>query len=352
MKTILKWPGGKERELPVIKACTPDYSGRFIEPFVGGGAVFFNQDNNNCFINDKSEELINLYLCIKNRDTNFVHYVKTENDEFTSIGNFVDSNTGIILSLYHAEIAVDDFLVQHVSFFNGIATDYHDVFVNELKRNLKSKISRSHKLENEQGEISDADRIDNIEAALKSAYYMYIRYLQNIQQSFPEGRRAAIFFFVREYCYSSMFRYNAKGEFNVPYGGISYNRKDFGKKIDYLLSQEMADKLATAEISNLDFEEFIEGLNLTCDDFMFLDPPYDSDFSTYAQNSFGREEQIRLRDCLRRTQARILLIIKNTDFIYDLYNQDFNIGTFDKKYMVSFMNRNEKDVKHLVITNY
>ena len=181
---------------------------------------------------------------------------------------------------------------------------------------------------------------------------MYIRFLYNNQTEFSEGRRAAIFFFIREYCYSSMFRYNSYGEFNVPYGGISYNRKAFGKKIDYLLSEEMKAKLSTTSISNLDFEVFIDGLELTSDDFIFLDPPYDSDFSTYSQNCFGREEQIRLRDCLLRTQARIMLVIKNTDFIYDLYCKNFHISSFDKKYMVSFMNRNAKDVKHLVITNY
>ncbi len=87
-------------------------------------------------------------------------------------------------------------------------------------------------------------------------------------------------------------------------------------------------------------------------DFIFLDPPYDSDFSTYAQNIFGKDEQIRLCECLKRTKAKIMLIIKNTDFIYDLYKNDFKISIFDKKYLVSFMNRNERDVKHLMITNY
>lgn len=72
----------------------------------------------------------------------------------------------------------------------------------------------------------------------------------------------------------------------------------------------------------------------------FLDPPYDTDFSTYAQNEFGHEEQKRLCECLKRTPAKILLIIKNTDFIYELYKDNFNITSFDKKYMVSFMNRN------------
>ena len=44
---------------------------------------------------------------------------------------------------------------------------------------------------------------------------------------------------------------------------------------------------------------------------------------------------------------------KNTDFIYNLYNtKEFNIKTFDKKYLVSFQNRNDKDVEHLLITNY
>jgi len=52
---------------------------------------------------------------------------------------------------------------------------------------------------------------------------------------------------------------------------------------------------------------------------VFLDPPYDSDFSTYAQNTFGRDEQIRLCDCLKHTKAKIMLVIKNTEFIYGLY---------------------------------
>ena len=352
MKTILKWPGGKERELPVIRENIPAYSGRFVEPFVGGGAVYFDVENADCCINDKSYELINLYNCAKQHDPDLVKFLQLENDEFTKIGSLVDEHPDDILALYHSELSIADFLIKYDPIFSSIAEDYHSVFIKELNRNLSSKIKRSHKLESEQGTIPDNDRIDNIESALKSAYYMYIRHLQNIQSEFSAGRQAAIFFFVREYCYSSMFRYNAKGEFNVPYGGISYNRKDFQKKINYILSPCMEKKLSNTQIYNLDFEEFLQRLDLTENDFIFLDPPYDSDFSTYAQNTFGQEEQIRLCECLKHTRARILLVIKNTEFIYSLYKDDFNIKSFDKKYMVSFMNRNEKDVKHLVITNY
>lgn len=352
MKTILKWPGGKEKELPVIRQYSPTYTGRFIEPFVGGGAVFFDTNTTKCCINDKSTELINLYRCARDNDEDLIKYLQLENDEFSSLGTFVDEHQDEVLQLYLSELSVYDFIERHHNFFFTLAKGYDKIFFNELQKNLFSKISRSAKLEKENGAIPDSDRLNNIEAAMKSAYYMYIRYLQNHLSDLSNGRQAAVFFFIREYCYSSMFRYNKQGEFNVPYGGISYNRKDFQKKIDYLLSEKMTAKLQSAEIYCEDFEEFINGLDLTENDYIFLDPPYDSDFSTYAQNEFGHEDQKRLYKCLKHTRAKILLIIKNTDFIYDLYKDDFNIASFDKKYMVSFMNRNNRDAEHLIITNY
>jgi DNA adenine methylase len=48
-----------------------------------------------------------------------------------------------------------------------------------------------------------------------------------------------------------------------------------------------------------------------------------------------------------------MMIIKNTDFIFDLYNKKgLNVKSFDKTYLVSFMNRNNKETEHLMITNY
>ena len=310
MKTPLKWPGGKEKELPIIRRYIPDYTGRYIEPFVGGGAVFFDVETPQCCINDRAPELINLYRCVADRDDDLIEFLHMEQEEFDSISTFVDEHTDDILQLYHLEISIEAFIEEHRDYFTSLADGFNDVFLRELARNLKSKITRSQKLEQENGEIPDTDRIDNIESAIKSAYYMFVRYLQNHLSLLTPGRQAAVFFFIREYCYSSMFRYNSHGEFNVPYGGISYNRKDFQRKVEYLLSDEMNDKLQNADIHCEDFEDFINALNLNENDFVFLDPPYDSDFSTYAQNEFGRAEQIRLCECLRRTPARILLVIK------------------------------------------
>lgn len=65
MKAILKWPGGKSRELNVIKSFVPEYTGRYIEPFCGGGALFFDLEKENCIINDINDKLMRFYMEIK-----------------------------------------------------------------------------------------------------------------------------------------------------------------------------------------------------------------------------------------------------------------------------------------------
>ena len=104
----------------------------------------------------------------------------------------------------------------------------------------------------------------------------------------------------------------------------------------------------------MDFEDFLKTTKPGVNDIVFLDPPYDSEFSTYAQNAFTRDDQRRLAEYLiNECKAKWMMIIKYTDFIFDLYNKEgINIHTFDKEYLVSFMNRNDKKVTHLLITNY
>ena len=86
---------------------------------------------------------------------------------------------------------------------------------------------------------------------------------------------------------------------------------------------------------------------------MFLDPPYDTDFSDYENKSFNKNDQVRLRDSLEKTKAKFILIIKNTPFIFSLYNKEcFKINSFDNTYSYCVKNRNNRKVKHLIITNY
>lgn len=41
MKPMIKYRGGKSKEIPNIMWHVPRFTGRYIEPFFGGGALFF-----------------------------------------------------------------------------------------------------------------------------------------------------------------------------------------------------------------------------------------------------------------------------------------------------------------------
>ena len=367
LKPFIKWAGGKEKELPIIINNLPTHFDRYVEPFVGGGSVYLSMNCKSSVINDKSDELILLYSLIKENNKEFHKSLNEINKNWIEIQKIVENSSQELLGLYSTyknnnarlEELVDNYMNKHSSELNKLLKEDLDInlynLIFEIKKNLLSKINRMYKIEQQRGEMCFSDVIDNFETAFKSAYYMYFRYLYNNRKKLKLSDEfyCAVFYFIRDYCYSAMFRYNANGEFNVPYGGISYNRKDFKKKIDYINSEKLINKLSNTKLYCLDFEKFCNKIELTEKDFMFLDPPYDTEFSTYAKNNFDKNDQIRLANYLKNTKAKFMLIIKNTDFIYNLYkDKGFNIKTFDKKYLVSFMNRNDKKTEHLLITNY
>lgn len=323
MKPFIKYPGGKLKEFSLVERFKPNNIKRYFEPFVGGGSIYFNINISNSFINDKSEALISIYNYVKNQDNKFFNYLNELNFLWKQLDTNNELNTDIINK---------------------------EKFVSYTNKSLALKSKRIQCLENEGNKISNEDK-ENIKlTAKKTAFYMCIRDIYNDQKE-NKQLHTACFYFIREYCYSSMFRFSKNGNFNVPYGGQSYNLKYMTSKIKQMKSNEIILYLKNTVIYNLDFEEFLNLFTLDSNDFIFLDPPYDSEFSTYDNNDFDKNEQIRLNKFLTNTKAKWMLIIKKTDFIDDLYNK-FNIYEYDKNYLVSFKNRNNKDVKHLLITNY
>lgn len=65
LQPFTKWTGGKRQLLPIIKSLMPDNYNNYFEPFVGGGALFFDLSPNKAVINDFNNELINCYRQIK-----------------------------------------------------------------------------------------------------------------------------------------------------------------------------------------------------------------------------------------------------------------------------------------------
>ncbi|MDR1022655.1 MAG: DNA adenine methylase [Prevotellaceae bacterium] len=369
---VLKWAGGKEQELKHIVPNLPDKFENYYEPFVGGGAVYTALQAKKYFINDKSDELINLYQSITNGNREVFFKAADEIvHNWDLLANVALKNNDFFIDIYkqyshnlidEAKLkdALFEFILSHTDQFNGMFAAIFNAkvenFIKEIKINLIRKIKRMKELEAAKGKLPDSDILDNIEAALKSAFYMHFRHIYNNTEKYKinSAFKAAIFLFIRNFAYSGMFRYNANGDFNVPYGGIAYNRKNFLKKVDYLRTKELKSLLDKTTIENKDFEDFFSRYEPTNNDFIFLDPPYDSEFSTYAKNEFTKKDQIRLANYLTdKCSAKWLMIIKNTDFIFSLYDKKgLNITSFDKTYLVSFMNRNDKNVEHLLIKNY
>ncbi|MFP4487075.1 MAG: DNA adenine methylase, partial [Campylobacterales bacterium] len=293
-------------------------------------------------------------------------------DNWEKISTYVDIFENELINLYkifkdnkitktQLGHEVNSIIIRNEDKFNGLFSHFFCLdesnLLNNIIKNLISKIQRMKKIEEERDELPDVDIHKNIETAFRSGFYMHFRDVMNYegnryQMTLP--KKIANYYFVREFCYGSMFRFNSSGHFNIPYGGIAYNSKDFRKKVDYIFSNEVIKMLGNTSISNKDFETFLRENHFSNKDFIFIDPPYDSDFSDYEKKKFGKNDQLRLADCLSTIKANFILIIKNTDFIFNLYKnmKNIKIDSFEKSYLYNVKGRNNRDVEHLIIYNF
>ena len=375
---LIKYPGGKEKELNYIIPALPKKIDNYYEPFVGGGAVFFSINAKEYYINDKSNELISLYDMVKEQNEEFFDKLNAIEYNWNVITKLVDKHEKAMIDIYsiykdgrinkqQLGDKITEFVIANSDEFSDLLTtnfNYEiDEFINGLCKSLKNKMIRMYKIECEKGDLKHEDIAANLESALKAAFYTHFRMLMNYKEELGISREfgTAIYFFIRQVCYSSMFRYNKDGKFNVPYGGITYNRKSFANKLDYYKNDEVIKHLSKTTIGNMDFYDFMNKYKPKKNDFVFIDPPYDSEFSTYAKNIFDKDDQTRLSEYLiNECEANIMVVIKNTEYISSLYREGTKtangkklfVSCFNKKYFVSFQDRNDKNAQHLLITNY
>jgi len=359
MKPLIKWTGGKSKELKIIKEYIPTFN-RYIEPFFGGGALYFDLLPKQAKINDISTTLMNYYNLIKNQNIYLYKYLYGYRDSFLYLLKLCDKQYNDILVMYNsleeqASIIYD--IIKPLfekDYVKEIILDNND-FLHNITKCVFDKMKRARK-NSIKYNFNNNDLKNNLITGFMNGYYTYFRTIYNdiilkrIDKSIEY--QIANFYFIKEFCYGSMCRFNNIGEFNVPYGGISYNNKDLKIKIDNMFNENIYNLFKETDLYNLDFEEFLHNIKLTDNDFIFLDPPYDTTFSSYDGKTFTKKDHIRLANILQTTIAKFMLVIKNTDFIYNLYKDNFNIIIFDNKYMCNFRTRNDRDVKHLIITNF
>jgi DNA adenine methylase len=141
-------------------------------------------------------------------------------------------------------------------------------------------------------------------------YQHRARFNQLVRVNKANGKKAAsIFYYLNRTCYNGLCRFNSKGEFNVPFG--RYEKLIY--KTDFT---EYIQAFAQWDFTCVDFEQ----IPLQPSDFIYADPPYDVQFTSYSKENFGWDEQVRLARWLARHSGPVVLSNQATDRIRELYS--------------------------------
>lgn len=171
--------------------------------------------------------------------------------------------------------------------------------------------------------------------------------------------RAAQIIFMNKTCFNGLFRFNQKGEFNVPAG-----RYKNPKILDESNLLNVSKLLSIAEIRNAGFETIENGVKENS--FVYFDPPYrpiskTSAFTAYSKFKFGDEEQKQLAALFNRlNKMGIKQMLSNSDpknndpgdnFFDELYCQ-YNISRIPARRMINSDATKRNAINEIVVTNY
>lgn len=140
--------------------------------------------------------------------------------------------------------------------------------------------------------------IENLKKFKKDKESYYLIRAQKIENNFE---RAAQFIYLNKMSFNGIYRVNAKGGYNVPYG---YREKyDF----DYENILLVSEFLQNITIQHCDFQDSLN--NIRENDLVFLDPPYTiahnlNGFVQYNQKIFSLEDQYRLTNAIDQIKER------------------------------------------------
>lgn len=119
---------------------------------------------------------------------------------------------------------------------------------------------------------------------------------------------AALFYYLNRTGFNGLCRFNSKGEFNVPFG--RYTRINYVQ--DFSAYQDV---LAHWTFTSGDFDL----LPLAATDFVYADPPYDVEFTTYSRGGFSWDDQVRTAQWLAGHTGPVILVNQATPRIDTLY---------------------------------
>jgi len=173
--------------------------------------------------------------------------------------------------------------------------------------------------------------------------------------SMTPAERGARLLFLNKTCFNGLWRVNASGQFNVPFG-----KYDNPRILDVDVLRSAARALACAEIVCADYTAVTAKLERG--DFAYFDPPYmpvskTANFTAYASDRFGWEEQEKLAAEAARLDGigvKAMLSNASTRELKQLYEQrhGFEVGTIQAARAINSDASKRGDVEELVATTY
>ncbi len=155
------------------------------------------------------------------------------------------------------------------------------------------------------GLIIDAE-MHNDEAAFYAARHQFNDLIR--AQRHHTAEAAGLFYYLNRTCFNGLCRFNSKNEFNVPFGRY--------KKINYTRDfAPYAAALAGWDVGHHSFEQ----TRLGEQDFLYIDPPYDTPFTQYAKEDFAWADQENLVRWLVQSAAPMVVTNQATPRILALY---------------------------------
>jgi DNA adenine methylase len=157
----------------------------------------------------------------------------------------------------------------------------------------------------------------NIEIDMRNDGTLYYRHRRRFNELIASGldtssEAAQLFYYLNRTCFNGLCRFNQSGEFNVPFGSyrsINYTH-DFGS---YRCA--LRDWLFT----NCDIEAL--ALELEPADFIYADPPYDVEFTSYSAGGFSWNDQVRTAELLAAHPGPVVISNQATRRIVSLYRR-------------------------------
>lgn len=193
---------------------------------------------------------------------------------------------------------------------------------------------------------------------LKKVFFYKIRDEFNANK-LGDAERAAYLVFLNHTCFNGLYRENASGGFNVPYGR---NKKPKICDTDVIIADH--EVLSKVDIICGDYKNIINYLNNDYT-FIYLDPPYrplngSDNFKQYSKSGFGDPEQEELKVfCDNLTEHNYRFMLSNSDstnedgtsYFETLYNDYYYDKILATRFINAYANKREKQ-REILIKNY